>query len=257
MTGDGEGNDEALRSMRPVWLAMRDEEPPAQGLDALLAAAGAKADQMRSKDSWSRSALVLLARPAVLAATSVIVVIGGGLLISAGLSPHASSELDVRESTPSIRQTDVRATALPVKDTERGAPTPSEPAARAAGSNRAERVQPARMHRGPQVPSPDSEQENTERPAADDPVAEPSVSQAGGVLIGEDVGAVRNAPRSAERRDPNSGANVEQLVKPAILAASNKDCPAGREIAERIKKLDTNGYRTRVVTQPAIAICLQ
>ncbi|HET9626321.1 MAG TPA: hypothetical protein VFP84_33395, partial [Kofleriaceae bacterium] len=45
---DAEDAEGEVDEMRSVWRAMRDEEPPARGLEALMAAAGAKAAEMRA-----------------------------------------------------------------------------------------------------------------------------------------------------------------------------------------------------------------
>lgn len=79
---DDELDDASLQSMRAVWLSMRDEEPPAAGMSALLAAARAKAEQMRPRPSWWERALAILRRPPVLAFATVMILIGGAVAIT-------------------------------------------------------------------------------------------------------------------------------------------------------------------------------
>ena len=85
MSHGEDDDDPQLRSLRAVWLAMPDEDPPERGLTELLAAARVKATEMAAAEEtpsfWQRFA-GLLRRPPVLALATVIVLIGGGLLIS-------------------------------------------------------------------------------------------------------------------------------------------------------------------------------
>jgi hypothetical protein len=53
--GDDDADDEA-GGMRSVWLAMRDEEPSGRELDALMAAASAKASVMRERSGQANEA---------------------------------------------------------------------------------------------------------------------------------------------------------------------------------------------------------
>lgn len=77
---DGEADDPALQSLRAVWLAMPDEEPPQRGLAELMAAARVKAEQMAAPTLWQRIT-ALLRRPPVLALATVLVLIGGAVFI--------------------------------------------------------------------------------------------------------------------------------------------------------------------------------
>lgn len=71
-----------MRSMRSVWLSMRDEEPPTSGLTELLAAARTKAEAMQPREPWWRRAMLAMRRPPALALASVIVLVGGAVWIS-------------------------------------------------------------------------------------------------------------------------------------------------------------------------------
>lgn len=114
MSQDDDDLDESLRPLRSVWLAMPDEEPPSRGLDALLAAARVKADEMKASASsvpasvaasepampadprspvpartvdddepslWQRF-LALFQRPQMLALATIMILIGGAVFIS-------------------------------------------------------------------------------------------------------------------------------------------------------------------------------
>jgi hypothetical protein len=101
---DDDIDDQALRALRPVWLAMPDEEPPSRGLDALMAAARVKADEMKAagvghvaiherasassgatsadQPSWWARLLAMFQRPQVLALATIMILIGGAVFIS-------------------------------------------------------------------------------------------------------------------------------------------------------------------------------
>jgi hypothetical protein len=79
---DDLGLDESLSSMRSMWREMKDEEPSDKGMAALLAAAREKADEMKPKRSWLAALLDQLRRPPVLAMATVVVLIGGAVVIS-------------------------------------------------------------------------------------------------------------------------------------------------------------------------------
>ncbi|MBX3154588.1 MAG: hypothetical protein KF773_01215 [Deltaproteobacteria bacterium] len=74
-------DDPMMRSMRSVWLSMRDEDPPATGLEALLAAARTNAVAMQPKPSRWQTFLATLRRPPVLAFATVVVLVGGAVAI--------------------------------------------------------------------------------------------------------------------------------------------------------------------------------
>jgi hypothetical protein len=80
VTDDEDVDDASLRSMRTVWLAMRDEEPPVAGMAELLAAARAHAEASHARPSWASRALSSLRRPPALAFATVVVLVGGVLL---------------------------------------------------------------------------------------------------------------------------------------------------------------------------------
>ena len=49
---DLDDDDPQLRSLRAVWVTMREEEPSDRGLAALMAAARTQADALKPTPSW-------------------------------------------------------------------------------------------------------------------------------------------------------------------------------------------------------------
>lgn len=78
---DDADDDPQLKSLRAVWLAMPDEEPPERGLAELMAAARVKAEAM-AQPSWWQRIVALLRRPPVFALATLMILIGGGLFIA-------------------------------------------------------------------------------------------------------------------------------------------------------------------------------
>ena len=133
--GEADGDEEGMRS---VWRAMRDEEPPARGLDALMAAAGAKAAEMRKPlaagtrppDEEARPVAKAVAPPVaavarrswwarapVLAFASAVVLVGGVWVISR----RADAPVERGGAAPSPAQTAPAAERLQAG----GAPPPA------------------------------------------------------------------------------------------------------------------------------------
>lgn len=97
---DDQLDDASLRSMRAVWLSMRDEEPPAAGMSALLAAAREKAEQMRAEPSWWQRVVAQLRRPPVLAFATVMILIGGAVLVTRSSEDQQVDALSAGDRAP-------------------------------------------------------------------------------------------------------------------------------------------------------------
>jgi hypothetical protein len=96
---DDLGLDESMSSMRSMFREMRDEEPSDKGLAALLSAAREKAEEMKPKRSWWGVLLEQLRRPPVLAMATVVVLIGGAVVISG--REDMKAETETVSTTPS------------------------------------------------------------------------------------------------------------------------------------------------------------
>jgi hypothetical protein len=78
---EGDSDDPKLRAMRAVWLTMRDENPPERGLAALMATARAKAEAMDPQRAPWQRLLATLRRPQVFALATVLVLLGGAVVV--------------------------------------------------------------------------------------------------------------------------------------------------------------------------------
>jgi hypothetical protein len=135
---DDDIDDASLKSMRAVWLSMRDsdQEPPVAGMSGLLAAAREKAEQMRPSPAWWQRLFTQLRRPPALAFASVMLLVGGAVLVTrsadqrvpsetAYVAPAATDELRSREVT------DLEAAEVapdPSENQGAGAPVVAQPA---------------------------------------------------------------------------------------------------------------------------------
>lgn len=122
---DGD-RDPVVDSMRAVWLSMRDEDPPTAGLSGLLAAARDKAEAMRPRESWWQRTLATLRRPPVLALASVVILVGGGLVV-VGQRDQLASEVTAPAQDTAIQGAPSAPSAAPASEP---APAPA-PAATA------------------------------------------------------------------------------------------------------------------------------
>lgn len=82
-----------LRAMRSVWLSMRDEDPPDGGLVDLLSAARAKADTMRAQPTLRQRLAAWVRRPPALAFATVVVLVGGAVLVLGRSRVHRGADL--------------------------------------------------------------------------------------------------------------------------------------------------------------------
>jgi hypothetical protein len=304
-----EADDPIMRSMRSVWVSMRDEDPPTKGLTELLAAARTKAEEMQPKESWWRRTLATLVRPPVLALATVVVLVGGTVVITkrnadSELVPvaHAPAssrdELQDRERAPdpivrldkgepekpsggfaagSAAINESQPTVVPAPPAETKPPTvrPTRPPANPPNVARDPIEPKANQGRGGKFGGEDTTV--TGQGTAQGPLVgrttvpesppKPGLEIANGDLAGEaaqDAKSPSIDPSTTKdvgtkiTTQPRSGPSpVEQLVKQAEAAAERKDCPAVRVTVNRIKKLDANVYKDRVVKQAAIARCLK
>jgi type IV secretory pathway VirB10-like protein len=284
MTDDDDLDDASLKSMRAVWLSMRDEEPPAAGMSALLAAAAEKADQMRDETQpWWQRALAFLRRPPALAFATVMVLIGGAVLVTRTSDKKTASE--VAAPTPAIeekREMETGSGVLappadeaeklhalpppppppppavekpPVKQTTKSSrPKPKEEPPRPE-PNRYDRFEDDKAKTGIRQGNSDSDNTKLETPGRvrDD-------RGAGGEPLSESIevtGTQSAPPPKVPAADKDQQApTIEDLAKQAESAAARGDCAAVKSIVARIKQLNEGFYRTRLGKSAAVTKCL-
>jgi hypothetical protein len=273
-----------MKSMRAVWLSMRDEEPPAAGMSALLAAAREKADKMHAESTWWQRAVAAVRRPPALAFATVVILIGGAVVVTRTSDRPVDATLE--STAPALPALAGPAKpALPEPMTERAyAPAvavrsgpPSTPPGEATGGTepRAERVSTAALKDGSRTPP---KRRTLAKPKAVDAVATLHGGETEGGFALEGEGELSSQPRSdlapelattkptdaadaaGAAKQTGNGARLsplEQLARQAESAASRSDCPAVRTIVMRIKNQDSSFYKTRFGNHATISKCLE
>ena len=243
---DEDPDDPQLKALRAVWLSMRDndEDPPDSGVSALMAAARSQAMQMAPAPWWKRL-LDQLRRPPVLALASLLVLIGGAVL----LTKHDAIEKALT-STP-IQEKELPHSNLDIG----GAPPP---------------VAPGTV--SPHLQPDDAKDKQQATPPA--PVhRHPTPHTTAGKGTGEAAGTIMPAPqrtddafesgdsrpaaahKSAADAPPPNQVLVDQLAAQARRAAKRGDCENAKAIATRIAGQDATYYRDHVAGD--VAACLQ
>jgi hypothetical protein len=189
--GGDDGDDAGLRSMRAVWISMRDEEPPSGGLAELLAAARVKADEMRPREPWWQRALAALRRPPVLALATVVVLVSGALVIS--------GRREKFEVVPELEADRGAGAGAPAR--ERAGTSPAAGSGAAAEAPTGQAAQSAPDRSGNEVAlGGGADEKNMVAPAKPKLSGEPSPTEAPAVAGGPVVPAVPVAPPAGNRR---------------------------------------------------------
>jgi hypothetical protein len=210
-----------LRAMRSVWLSMRDEDPPDGGLVDLLSAARAKAETLRARPTLRQRLAAWVRRPPALAFATVVVLVGGAVLVLGRSSGHRSSDLAAgssgaiseRARPPTVPAAAVSATA--------------EPAAEAPGE------------RGLGIiddPSPVEERDHV-------PMELPAGRRLRHSVMFDEVEVVANVEEM-----------LDQLSAQCVAAAKRGDCAVVRKILGKIAEVDLD-FRARVAKDAAVAQC--
>jgi hypothetical protein len=281
---DDELDDASMKSMRAVWLSMRDEEPPAAGMSALLAAARDKAEQMHEKPSWWQRLVTQVLRPPALATATVIVLIGGAVLVtqtSKQVETKVDSSTERAPATDELRVREVeQQQAAPVAEPE------PPPVLTPPETTVVEDRPVAKPKRKPKPAPVDDDAVGTDEPTRNDRFkdseAKPGFSKTEGK---GDTGTELSTPGRAtsspppepvkpatidavKKPEPTSEVVVlsdtgtvktppnEQLARQAESAAARGDCPAVRVIVARMKKQDERFYKTRLGKNAAVTKCL-
>jgi len=241
---------------------MPDEEPPERGLAELMAAARVKADAM-TRPSWLQRMFAVLRKPPVLALATVMVLLGGVVLIG--------KRKEQLEPTPPPRIERPTISAPTGSAAVGGAPTEApvdevKPAEALEREKREEPTQPtpprpARRHAPASntatTPSPPPPRvESAKKPATsfDDDTKLESDSAPGAMTGGEAQAA--EPPKASAAPKQDRATPVSQYFTQARTAATRGDCAAARVLAGRIAKQDAQYYRDVVVNDATIKKCL-
>lgn len=265
-------SDEQLSKL---FHQLPDEDPPDTGMAALMAAARQKAAEMAPpprKSLWAR-VLETLKAPPVLALATVVVLIGGAIVIkNHDATMDASNRVVAPASAPAPASSGTAGSgsaAAPAEPVVPPAPAPApapaveaKPAVvapRPAASKRAEVAKPAQQ----ETAKADESAEASPPPPPPPPPPANTKAQAPppGVTIATDAdaevaAAPQRAPVVAGAVAPQPTL-VEQLLHACQAAAHKRDCPTARTLASQINTRDASFYRARVLKDADIVKCLE
>lgn len=285
MSTDGESDDDpGLQGLRSMWLSMPDEDPPARGLDALMAAARVKAEEMAKPSLWQRFA-AMFARPPVLALATVVVLVGGAVLVGTrrdemeAQAPASRSEVAITQSAP--HET---VPVVPAPDPAAAPAVEAEPLHNAGPAGLAT-ARPERAKAPPPAKRPAPRTTDiktaTKAPPKAKASAKPMAKNDSGADFEGSIGGVATggaAPspdmttrdqvarepagdfassKSAEKAEPaDRESTVVQLHKRALAAAARGDCESARTAIKRIQAQDAAYYKSKVAGDSALRGCL-
>jgi hypothetical protein len=249
-----------------LFRELPDEDPPESGMSALMAAATAKAREMAPpKPSLFARFLETFKRPPVLAFATIVVLIGGVVIVKRHGEPV---DLVAPATAPVPRAVGSPPPPPPVVDhhldqvehrPEVATPDPTPEIAQAKPEPR--RTVPVAPPRPTPPPPKPQVATVTDEPASGDLAGEatvtphvsppPTAPPKGMAIASDDVAA---APRPVAKAP--MPASAEQLLHECQSAANRGDCPAVRTIAGKIQTSNASFYRERVVKDAAIAKCL-
>ncbi|MGH9887375.1 MAG: hypothetical protein ACREBE_17735, partial [bacterium] len=207
-----------LRAMRSVWLSMRDEAPPDGGLVDLLSAARAKAETLRARPTLRQRLAAWVRRPPALAFATVVVLVGGAVLVLGRSSGHRGSDLAAGSSGAITER------AAPPAPSVSAAPVPVSgvPAERSTGVV--------------DEPSPVEERDH----------------------VSMELPAARRLRHSVMFDEAEGLAQLEQLLDQlsaqCVAEAKRGDCASVRKILGKIAEVDPD-VRARVAKDAAVARC--
>ena len=285
-TDDADPDDDALKGLRSMWLSLPDEEPPARGLDALMAAARVKANEMAEAaqpSMWERF-VAMMRRPQVLTLATIMILIGGAVFIGQhrdaleAKGPQVPQEHErASQDVSKVQAVAVQApggaegsfagssaaqptppTVTAVKeavkeDAKGGAPKSPEPEATAQPprNNAATATKSVAKTKSPSKPRSKSydEGELSSSPYDASDRAGTTNGAASGSTGGVKVGGAM-APKQEE------SPTIKQLHARARTAAAAKDCATVRSLAKQIAAKDAAYYRANIATDAALAACL-
>lgn len=245
--------------------SLPDEDPPEDGLAALMAAARVKAVELREAaappKSWWARFVETLQRPPALALATVIVLVGGAVIVKrhgelaapatapapvapAPVAPAPAAVAPVTPPPPSPAIANPEPAPAPAPAVTKPAPPPPPAAPKPAAA-------PAVTKESPRAEALDEAEDVTDRqyatppPVAPAPERRPTAPPAGVAIASDQTVAA-----------PADGPSPDQLFHECQTAATRGDCAAVKSIAGRIARTNASLYRDRVVKDTSIAKCL-
>ncbi|MEO8548596.1 MAG: hypothetical protein ABI678_01430 [Kofleriaceae bacterium] len=240
---DESDDDPQLKSLRAVWLEMRDEAPPTRGLDALMAAARTQASALATPPWWKRM-FDQLRRPSVLAFASLVLLVGGAVVLTRhddAIEKAQPTTVPIREvETPAANQDTLHETIAPTAPVPAGIKKPERPFHQEPRT-----ATPPRAH--PDVPvAPHATLHGQggeaafEHPAPPPPPPPPPPDKAAAEALGKDDSSATRGPTEVL---------ADQLATQMRSAAARGDCENAKAIAARIARQDPAYYRERVAAE--------
>ncbi len=270
---DADPDDAGLDSLRSMFRSLPDEEPPARGLDALMAAARVKAEVMAQPSMWERFVAMLRA-PQVLALATIMILIGGAVFISQrrdkleAAQPTSAEDQMMQERAG--EQAPAAVTATPAPSAGSSAPAADPAAEGVAGGSpmvgRAdtgvdlEAARPAvtALPSEPKKPvtkkSAPGGAKTTSKPKMEK--QSKSAATSGALSIDELDDSTDKATEKAALADDAPAPTVKQLHTQARAAAARKDCTSVKALAKKIAAQDAPYYRANIAPDTALAACL-
>jgi len=280
---DRDEDDPQLKSLRAVWLSMPDEDPPERGLAELMMAARAKAEHM-TKPSWWQQVLAVLRRPAVLALASVLVLLGGVVLIG-----RRGDKMEAPSGLPSPSVEQVPDSTRNVEKNDQAPAAKEEPPREMNHASRPRGETPLPRHEVPAARTPVEDREsvsgadvempaqglaagNASQAAPGEPTPTPGPQKAPAAPgatgqqkapAGQQKAPAAPSPTPSDATTPAGAKAESRSPKPesrslaqARAAATRGDCNAARTIASGIAKQDPQYYRTVVLADASIKKCV-
>lgn len=310
---DDDLDDKSLAPLRSVWLAMPDEDPPSRGLDALLAAARVKADEMKASGAvseqvvasepgsvpartvddeqpslWQRL-LALFQRPQMLALATIMLLVGGAVVISQRRDKlDASHEATAPQMSDGKRNQEIAFESKPAMQSAPGAGSASAtPGATpvlgdvATGADTSAVAAPEMPKRDEAVVRKSPPRAKGGTATADTrtatagkatTTAKPKVTKSAGGAGGgaampsddafemslsqdETLKGAATAPVEATKAEGGEP-TVKQLHARARTAAAKNDCATVRALAKQIARQDAAYYRANIAPDTTLAGCL-
>jgi hypothetical protein len=275
-------DDDGLKSLRAVWLSMPDEDPPERGLADLMAAARVKAETMATPSLWQRF-VDAMRRPPVLALATVMVLLGGAVLVSNRDKGMSAQPTVSTPEAPGTARDELRdeggarsagsaaaapaTTAMPEAVVEESRPTPpptQRPEAKAKSGSKGIATTPqAEPIESPKTSAKLDRRRDDAAPLDGDGEAEKAEAVRGGTTAAKEtrrreptVGAAQSPVQSDSAALAASGPSSSEIHQMARKLAARGDCKAAQTLTNRIAKQDPVYYKAKVVPDKAFDRCV-